>query len=128
MVDQELVGKSSNLSDIEGVNICARNTTRKRKKSEIKPDIRKNLKQFEYKNSEESSEMPSKVRSEDLLSKTDKEEIETRLEDAKKERDDFQKEMKEVIQSNKEDKQAEFEKMRSKMGSDQVTFAEEMKN
>ena len=74
MVDQELVGKNFNLSDIEGVNISAKNTTRKRKKSEINPDIRKKLKQFKYKNSEENSEMPSKTaKSEDLLTKNDQE-------------------------------------------------------
>ena len=37
------------------------------------------------------------------------------------------KEMKEVIQSNKEYIQVEFEKVRNEMGSDQAAFAEEMK-
>ena len=100
MVDQEFVGKSSDLSDIKCVNIIGKNTTRKRKKSEINPDIRKKLKQFEYENVEGNSEMPSKTKSEDVLTKNDREEIENKLKEAKKECDDFQKEMKEVMQSN----------------------------
>ena len=60
MVGPDLTGKGIDLGDNALDNVVVRNTTRKQKKSEITPDIRKKLKQFEYENSEEDLEMPIK--------------------------------------------------------------------
>ena len=115
MVGPDLTGKGIDLGDNARDNVVVRNTTRKWKKSEITLDIRKKLKQFEYEDSEEDSKMPYKGKTDEEMTKCDKEEIESKLEESKKEWNAFKEEMKNVMQRNKEDIQAEFEKMRTEM-------------
>ena len=60
-------------------SICCLLSLRKKKKAEITPEIRKKLKRFEYGYSKDSFERPTKGRQDGVMTKSDKEEIESKF-------------------------------------------------